>query len=139
MPSLTGRVALILTVSDAERSAQWYAEVFGMVVTSDYSDSTGTTRSICLQESTSGLNICVQSDASTRNGLFDEGNVGLDHAEFLVQGWEDLDLWLQHLDSLGIEHSGIKEPMYSRNAMITFRDPDRIQLELFWPGSRPPA
>jgi hypothetical protein len=28
--------------------------------------------------------------------------------------------------------SGVQEPAYGPNAMITFRDPDNIRLELFW-------
>ena len=39
---------------------------------------------------------------------------------------------IEKLDRLGIQHSGIKEPEYTRNAMLTFRDPDNIQLEFFW-------
>jgi glyoxylase I family protein len=36
------------------------------------------------------------------------------------------------VDPAGIPHSGVKEPEYTRNAMLTFRDPDNIQLEFFW-------
>lgn len=57
---------------------------------------------------------------------------GLDHLEFLVAERTDLNEWAERLDSLGIGHSGVKEQLYTRNAMITFRDPDNIQLEFFW-------
>jgi hypothetical protein len=50
----------------------------------------------------------------------------------LVAERTDLDEWAERLDSLGIVHSGVKEPPYTQNAMITFRDPDNIQLEFFW-------
>jgi hypothetical protein len=46
-----------------------------------------------------------------------------------------LDEWVAHLDALGVAHSGITEPSYTRNAMLTFRDPDNIQLEFFWRAS----
>ena len=45
---------------------------------------------------------------------------------------EDLDEWATKLDELGIQHSGVKTPEYTRNAMLTLRDPDNIQLEFFW-------
>ncbi len=45
---------------------------------------------------------------------------------------EDLDEWAERLNRLEIPHSGVKEPDYTRNAMLTFRDPDNIQLEFFW-------
>jgi hypothetical protein len=41
------------------------------------------------------------------------------------------------LDQLSIAHSGIKEPDYTANRMINFRDPDNIQLEFFWPATHP--
>jgi catechol 2,3-dioxygenase-like lactoylglutathione lyase family enzyme len=63
---------------------------------------------------------------------FSEFRTGLDHLEFFVPRRADLDQWAKHLDTLGAVHSGIKEPPYTANAMITFRDPDNIQLELFW-------
>ena len=63
---------------------------------------------------------------------FDELRAGLDHLEFLVADRADLDTWAEQLDRLGIAHSGVKEPAYTSNAMLTFRDPDNIQLEFFW-------
>ncbi len=35
-------------------------------------------------------------------------------------------------DELGIAHSDVKELDYTPNAMLTFRDPDNIQLEFLW-------
>ena len=66
---------------------------------------------------------------------FSEFRTGLDHLEFLVERRADLDEWVAHLDALGVAHSGITEPSYTRNAMLTFRDPDNIQLEFFWRAS----
>jgi glyoxylase I family protein len=67
---------------------------------------------------------------------FDEFRIGLDHLEFLVTHRDDLDAWVTRLDELGIGHSGVKEPSYTANAMVTFRDPDHIQLEFFWRPAR---
>jgi hypothetical protein len=39
---------------------------------------------------------------------------------------------------LAITNSGVKEPPYTSNAMITFRDPDNIQLEFFWSAPTTP-
>jgi hypothetical protein len=43
-----------------------------------------------------------------------------------------LDAWAAQLDALGVSHSGVTQPAYTSNAMVTFRDPDNIQLEFFW-------
>lgn len=63
---------------------------------------------------------------------FSEFQTGLDHLEFLVDRREELNEWAERLNRLGIPHSGVKEPEYTRNAMLTFRDLDNIQLEFFW-------
>jgi glyoxylase I family protein len=65
-------------------------------------------------------------------GGFYEFRIGLDHLEFLVAQRSDLDAWAARLDELGIRHSGVREPPYTADAMLTFRDPDNIQLEFFW-------
>jgi heme-degrading monooxygenase HmoA len=44
----------------------------------------------------------------------------------------DLDAWAGRLDELAVAHAGVREPPYTANAMITFRDPDNIQPEFFW-------
>jgi glyoxylase I family protein len=69
-------------------------------------------------------------------GSFDEFRSGLDHLEFLVAQRSDLDAWAAWLDELGIRRSGVKEPPYTANAMLTFRDPDDIQLECFWRAAK---
>lgn len=87
------------------------------------------------------MELCLASHA-TDPGAFSEFRAGLDHLEFLVTQRSDLDSWAARLDELGIRHSGVKEPAYTANAMLTFRDPDNIQLEFFWPApptTKPPS
>jgi len=59
--------------------------------------------------------------------------LGLDHLELLVSNVDELSRWVEHFDAQHVPHSGIKAPDYSRAAMVTFRDEDNIQLELFCP------
>ena len=132
MPSITGRVELNLTVRDPQRSAAWYAELFGMQVRYDYAPADGRLRYICLEEPRTELVLCLVGHATSSGEPFSEFRTGLDHLEFLVARREDLQEWAERLDQLGIAHSGVKEPAHTRNAMLTFRDPDNIQLELFW-------
>jgi hypothetical protein len=58
---------------------------------------------------------------------------GLDHISFGVAACADLDAWAAWLDGLGIEHSGVIDtdnPIpYS---VVVFRDPDHLQLALFY-------
>jgi glyoxylase I family protein len=129
VPDIIGQV-VILTVSDADRSAAWYRGLLGAQEAGRHVQPDGHVAQVSL-ELHSGLELCLV-DHDSDPGAFDEFRAGLDHLEFLVANRSDLDAWSARLDELGIRHSGVKEPAYTSNAMLTFRDPDNIQLEFFW-------
>ena len=135
-PAITGQVAVTFTVTDLDQSAAWYTALFEMIVRRQYAPEDGSQRDICLVEPASGLEICLVEYATGAREPFDEFRPGLDHLEFHVAERTDLDRWAARLEALGIGHSGVKEPPYTRNAMLTFRDPDNIQLEFFWLAAR---
>ena len=60
---------------------------------------------------------------------FDEDRVGLDHLSFAVADRAALHTAAAHLDELGIAHGGVKD--LGRAALLEFRDPDGIALELY--------
>jgi glyoxylase I family protein len=121
-----------LTVRDPARSAVWYAELLGMEQRYAYQPDDGRVSYVCLTEPSSGLVLCLVGHPMNAGELFSEARTGLDHLEFLVPHRDDLDEWATRLDQLAIAHSGVKTPPYTKNAMLTFRDPDNIQLEFFW-------
>jgi glyoxylase I family protein len=118
VPGITGQV-VILTVSSVVRSAIWYRDLLSM--------------------EERGRHVRPDGHVHQVSSFFDEFRAWLDHLEFLVADRGDLDAWAARLDEHGIAHSGIKEPPYTSNAMITFRDPDNIQLEFFWRAPDPSA
>ena len=121
-----------LTVRDPERSAAWYAELLGMHTRYDFTADDDGMRYICLVEPKSGFVLCLVGHATNPGEPFSEFRTGLDHLEFVVALRDDLHDWAERLDELGIAHSGVKELSYTDNSMLTFRDPDNIQLEFFW-------
>jgi glyoxylase I family protein len=133
--TIAGVVTVILTVKDPERSAAWYRQLLNMEEAGRYFHPDGRTGQICLSEPRTGLELCLVSHAPDAAGPFDEHRTGLDHLEFLVSRRADLEDWVTRLDMLGIDHSGVKQPHHGPNAMVTFRDPDNIQLEFFWKPS----
>ena len=127
-----------LTVRDPVRSAAWYAELLGMREQYDFVSADGRMRYICLLEPDSELVLCFVGHATNPGEPFSEFRTGLDHLEFLVARRDELEAWAKRLDELRVPHSGVKELSYTQNAMLTFRDPDNIQLEFFWRApSRP--
>ena len=53
---------------------------------------------------------------------------GLDHLGFGVNSREELVAWERRLEMLGVEYTPIRDKEFG--AHLTFRDPDRIALEL---------
>ena len=137
MPEITGRLEITLSVRDPAHSAGWYARLLGMRQTYDHTSDDGSMRYICLVDPRSGFVLCLVGHAANTGEEFSEFRTGLDHLEFVVARRVDLVEWANRLDELGVEHSGVKELDYTPNSMVTFRDPDNIQLEFFWRA--PPA
>jgi glyoxylase I family protein len=135
MPSISGRVEVNLTVRDPEISAAWYSDLLDLEVLYDFTAADRRMRYIALVDPKSQLVLCLVGHEDNKGERFSELHTGLDHLEFLVDRREDLEEWAAKLDRLGIQHSGVKQPEYTPNAMLTFRDPDNIQLEFFWRSS----
>ena len=140
MPAITGHVEVNLTVHDPVLSAAWYVELLDMRTRYDFTSDDGRLRYISLCEPISSLVLCLVGHSENTGEPFSEYRTGLDHLEFLVASREELDKWTERLDQLGVEHSGVKDLDYTENAMLTFHDPDNIQLEVFWraPSSQGP-
>ena len=131
-PSVSGQIVVILTVSDAGRSAVWYQQLVGARERSHY-NSAGGTLQVVLEESASRLRLCLLSRHDKPADRFDEQRIALDHMELLVATRAALDSWAEFLE-LGIGHSGVKEPEYGSGAMVTLRATDNIQLDFYWLG-----
>ena len=130
MPNLTGEFSIDLTVLDVGRSALWYAGLLGMETCREFRSDDGRLVHVVLSHS-SGLTIGLIQHEVQSSSEFDERNVGLDHLEFIVPEAEDVYKWAERLDELEVLHSGVKEFEHTTGVMVTFRDPDNIQLEFY--------
>ena len=127
MPDITGFSHVALTVTDVDRSFEWYERLLGIQKLFEGEEN--------------GIHFCVTLHAASMVVLgfrhhgttaaerFSESRVGLDHFAFQTTNRAALEEWLQRLDELGIEHSEVKDTDYG--SVLTFRDPDNIQLEFF--------
>ncbi len=130
MPNLTGEFSIDLTVLDVGRSALWYADLLGMETCREFRSDDGSLVHVVLSHS-SGLTFGLIQHEVQSSSEFDERNVGLDHLEFIVPEVEDVYKWAERLDELKVPHSGVKEFEHTTGVMVTFRDPDNIQLEFY--------
>jgi catechol 2,3-dioxygenase-like lactoylglutathione lyase family enzyme len=132
MTDIVGIHHIGFTVADVERSAQWYVEVLGFEEVGQYRSAAAERHKIFLRHRRLGVRLgLVEHEAST-GGAFDETQVGLDHLAFAVSSRADLDQWAERLARAGVDFSPIAESLtISDAAVLVFRDPDNIQLELF--------
>lgn len=80
-----------------------------------------------------GVFIGLAHDEATVPESFAETRTGLDQVALHVSARSDLDRWVAHLDAQGVPHSDVSEvngPF--PYALVVFRNPDNIQLEVMW-------
>ncbi len=124
-----------LTVTDIERSRQFYESVFGWPVLIEVPENADEATRKQFSFLFGGV---IYDLGGTLIGLrpvatdrFDEDRVGLDHIAFRLSSKSELDAAATHLDELGVQHEPVKDigPSY----ILEFRDPDNIALELTAP------
>jgi glyoxylase I family protein len=124
-----------LTVTDIERSRQFYESVFGWPVLLEVPDNADAATRERLDFLSGGV---VYDLGGALIGLrpagsdtFDENRVGLDHLSLRINNRTELDSAADHLDGLGIRHEPVKD--IGPSFILEFRDPDNIALELTAP------
>lgn len=127
--SLSGFHHIVLSVSDLQRSVKWYADVL------DFSElfpinTDAFKRQLMIHPSGMilGLTEHQHDDAAA---AFNERRPGIDHLSFGVATIAELEAWLARFDDAGVEHSGLQVTPTTGFTLVAFRDPDRIQLELY--------
>ena len=133
MPDITGLYYVGLSVQDIRRSMSWYTELLGLQIVSERIADDAATGEVLLRHPGTGMLLGLLAHRANQGDPFSELRSGLDHLEFGVASPQELEAWRARLDELGIEHSPIKERPTS--LILTFRDPDNIQLEFFYPKS----
>ncbi len=129
MPNIAGPHHVAFTVTDAERSAAWYQDLLGLQLLFQVDEDDVKMR--VMAHPASEWVMGVREYPNQPDGPFDEHRTGLDHLAFTVTSRPELDAWQQELERRGITYSPIRETPIG--TVITFRDPDNVQLELWLP------
>lgn len=128
-----------LTVTDIGRSKAFYDQVFGWPIAVDASSSADEPGVKESPEQFYGGTV-YQTPQGTLFGLrpvgtatFDPEHTGLDHVSFAVASRSDLDVAAAALTDAGIEHGEINDLTDAGMAILSFQDPDDINIELTAP------
>jgi glyoxylase I family protein len=131
-PVLAGIQHVGLTVRDVEGSAEWYTRVLGLQRQFEephhHSDQGG--YAVVLGTADMSLNVGLDHHPANSGEAFDPTRTGLDHVCFQVDDTAALNAWSAHLDQQSVSHSGVYAMEGTPFSLLTFDDPDGIQLEL---------
>lgn len=129
-----------LTVRDLPASVAWYERVFAVQHVADIPHEGGTAQ--ILIDATQSLAFALHTHDAASADEFSERRTGLDHVGLVLPSRDDLVAWQSHLEQHGVQRadkadrpltqSPIADEPYG--AVLVFRDPDNIQLELFVPA-----
>jgi glyoxylase I family protein len=133
MPTFSKVSHISFSVHDVEASARWWAELLELIEI-DRVVGAGW-RGILLMHPSSRTIIEFQQHDGNQGEAFDPRRTGLDHMGFKVDTRAGLDEWLIRFQELGVKHSAIAEREYG--AVLTFKDPDGIQFEMFFKADHP--
>jgi glyoxylase I family protein len=126
VPELQGVGHIALTVTDVQRSADFYSRLFDAETLFSGEDDVGPL-TICASPAVMfGFRMHKSTGAADR---FDPARVGLDHFGIHVADREQLEAWQARLNEQGVMNSGIVEDQYGLH--LNAKDPDNIALEFF--------
>jgi catechol 2,3-dioxygenase-like lactoylglutathione lyase family enzyme len=118
-----------LTVSDVRRSQQFYTELLGFNFLTDFGPKALLHNGAVLL----ALNPPPDPAQALPADQFSESRIGLDHLSLGVPTMADLQAAVDLFDAKGIAHGEIKPLEPFGIAVLAFRDPDNIQVELTAP------
>ncbi len=132
MPDIASIHHVSFTVTDLDRSVTWYQEVLGLaeLMREDHPDGNG--YAIVLGKPDLSMCVGLHTHSANASEPCNETRTGLDHLSFGVAQRADLDTWAEHLK----RHNVLQSPINDQEgyAVLVFRDPDNIQLELISMG-----
>ncbi len=126
MPSFTGAAHLTLTVRNLGLSEAWYCELFGFERI--HQEHRPHSDAVLLRDPGSSLVLSLRRHHGSGTARFDETRTGLDHVSFEVSSRQELEEWQERLAAHRVDHTPIAGTPFG--AVLVFRDPDHIQLEL---------
>ena len=127
MPTFSGVSHISLSVRDCELTAGWWKEVFGL--DQIFTIQEDTWRAILL-ELPDGNAIEFQQHDANQGETFDPVRTGFDHMGLAVTSRDEMVRWQIHFEGHGVTHTPIVDRDYG--SVLTFKDPDRIQFEMFY-------
>lgn len=129
-----GKVSHIsFSARDAAASAAWWREVMGFEDL-DKASGDGWFGILLLHRPTATI-VEFQQHERNQGEPFDPVRTGFDHMGLMVKDPGELDEWEAHFRAHGVVHTPTVHASYG--SVLTFKDPDLRQFEMFYKDGHP--
>jgi len=126
MTDILGFHHVNLSVRDLAKSLAWYTELLGFSVYKEMPDDGQRGAKVVMVHPGSKILLGLTSHSANAGETFDEHRTGMDHVAFAVPNRASLEAWMQRFSAAGVAHA-----LSSTGSLVTFRDPDNIQLQVY--------
>ena len=134
---------LRLTVTDLERSRQFYTSLLGFSVAAESPPEDDPSAAEVFKVLFGGV-VMIRGNLllglrpmAPQGDRFDPDRVGLDHLSFGVASRDDLEHAVRLLEENSVKHGEIASLPSFGIDVLSFEDPDGVQLELTAPAAQP--
>ena len=118
---------------DKDECAEWFGRVLGFTPL-DETEGEGW-HAVLLIHVPSATIIEFQQHDANQGERFDPARTGFDHLGFKVDDRDDLEVWQAHFERHGVTYTSAVHRDYG--SVLTFKDPDGIQFEMFYRDGHP--
>ncbi len=114
-----------LPVSDLQASRGWYQSVLGFQVEIEFAEN-GELRGLALADPDHALSLALRLDPERAAALS-----GFDPVALAVPTRDDVQAWVEHLDSIGQQPGGVVTSHRGGAVLVGLHDPDGIEIRLY--------
>jgi len=114
-----------LPVSDLAVSREWYQRILGFQVEIEFVED-GEVRGLALADRDHTLRLALRLDPARATAL-----AGFDPVALAVPTRDDVQAWVQHLDSTGQQHGGVVTGHRGGAVLVGLHDPDGVEIRLY--------
>jgi catechol 2,3-dioxygenase-like lactoylglutathione lyase family enzyme len=128
-PQITGIAHVELSVTDLDRSVDWYCRLLGAKDVWRGANEKGGYKACAVVEPITHTVLAFTEHASEKRVPFSPLIPGLDHLSFRVADRAAIDAWATWMDEIGVAHDPVDDS--GTSVGLNLRDPDGIALEFY--------